>query len=162
MPTNEEWRAARLPYLRGLTRPTKSQLLLMKLLEIPERSSHEQDQVDVLWKLEQVNARAELVRIAAYKSVRGENRDLRKARTRKLIQLGALVEKAGMGEDRGVLLGALREASERIAKPDGGAVTQRLKSVGDKELAALELRKKIPGLWSILEPDDPEKPKRRR
>lgn len=162
MATNEEWRSARLPYLRGLARPNKSQRLLLDLLAVTERSPHEETQLEALWKLEQLNARAEAARIAAYKTVRGESQDRRKARTRKLIQLGALVEKAGMGEDKGVLLGALRAAAERLTKPDAQAVTQRLKSRGDAELAELERLRKIPGIRPIIEADDAPAKKRRK
>ena len=61
--------------------------------------------------------------------------DARKLDTRRKIQLGGLMIKAGLaGEPADVLLGLLLEAAERLASPEGGA-RERWRKAGASEFA---------------------------
>lgn len=58
---------------------------------------------------------------------------LRKEDTRRKIELGGLVVKAGLGdEDRAVILGALLEAVSALQGPNGPDERRRLKEVGTR------------------------------
>jgi hypothetical protein len=57
--------------------------------------------------------------------------DARKADTRRKIQLGGLVIKAGIaGESTAVLLGLLLETGKKLAGPDGEAARERWRAAG--------------------------------
>jgi hypothetical protein len=58
--------------------------------------------------------------------------DARKQDTRNKIQLGGLVIKAGLAEEKtAVILGALVLAAEAIAGPEGEAARRRFRRIGD-------------------------------
>ena len=60
--------------------------------------------------------------------------DARKADTRRKIQLGGLIVKAGIAEEpAAVLLGLLLEAAERFAGPGGDAARERWQQAGEAE-----------------------------
>lgn len=60
----------------------------------------------------------------------------RRARTKRLIELGALVEKAGLadlaGEDRALLYGALLDVTARLGAADSASLAERLRQYGSR------------------------------
>jgi hypothetical protein len=60
----------------------------------------------------------------------------RKQDTRRKIQLGGLIVKAGLADEPpAVILGALLDLAKALAAPDGDATRERLKLEGDKAFA---------------------------
>lgn len=61
-----------------------------------------------------------------------------RARTKRLIELGALVEKAGLGalagEDRALLYGALLDVTARLGAADNSSLVARLRQCGSRAL----------------------------
>ena len=65
-----------------------------------------------------------------------EAKQSRQEDARQKIQLGGLVALAGLrSEDRGVVLGALLDAAERIHGENGAQASARWKAMGDAKLA---------------------------
>lgn len=63
--------------------------------------------------------------------------DARKADTRRKIQLGGLIVKAGLaGESASVLLGLLLAAARTLSAPDGDAARENWRKAGDGAFAA--------------------------
>ena len=136
---NEVWLADRLAFLRALKSPTAAQRLLLQLADLPERTRQEEREFTALAQLERVNERAEKAKVKAYKIVREKEDDARRARNRRLIQLGALFDLAELGEtDRGVLLGGLLEMAQQFEGPDAVRLQFRFKARGDALLAQRE------------------------
>ena len=68
--------------------------------------------------------------------------DTRKLDTRRKIQLGGLIVKAGLDEEpAAVLLGLLLEAAKTLAGPDGAAARQRWRKAGEVAFATSSGRK---------------------
>lgn len=133
------WLADRLAFLRALKSPTAAQRLLLQLADLPERTRQEERELTALAQLERVNERAEKAKVKAYKIVREKEDDARRLRTRRLIELGALFDLAGLGEtDRGVLLGGLLDMAEKFDAPDSVELQFRFKARGDALLAQRE------------------------
>ena len=136
---NEAWLADRLGFLRALKSPTAAQRLLLQLADLPERTRQEEREFAALAQLERVNERAEKAKIKAYKIVREKEEAGRRLRTRRLIELGALFDLAGLGEtDRGVLLGGLMDLAEQVGGADSARIQARLKARGDALMAQRE------------------------
>jgi hypothetical protein len=136
----EDWRAERLAFLRGLSKPSDAQRMLLSLVELPERSAKQMRELETLWRLERINERAESVRVKAYRIVNAKRSTDRKARDRRLIQLGALAEMAGLDVDRGLALGAFLYAAEHLQGDRGQVLTAEFKWRGD---AMLKEREKV-------------------
>ena len=112
MATKEEWITARLAYLRGLKAPTEMQRLLMLLADKPDRTPEEDKKLNALVRAEKAAEFAAKAKSDAANLINAEKKAQaeaeRKARTKRLIELGALFGLAGLdGQDRGALLGAL-------------------------------------------------------
>ena len=65
----------------------------------------------------------------------------RRARTRKLIELGGLVQKSGLvtvaNDDRALILGALILAARTLENPDAKEKCERWRAIGEEEMGAL-------------------------
>ena len=112
MATKEEWLNARLAYLRGLKSPTEMQKFLMLLADKPDRTAEEEKKLNAVIRAEKAAVFAAKARMDATNIVNNKDREKKKAdkkaRNHRLIQLGALFDLAGIGDqDRGALLGAL-------------------------------------------------------
>lgn len=144
MATKEEWIAARLAYLRGLKSPTELQKLLMLLADKTDRTPEEDKKLNALVRAEKAAAFAAKARSEAANLINAEKKAQaeaeRKARTKRLIELGALFDLAGLdGQDRGALLGALLG----VAKTLGDAPRwEQWKHAGDALLAGREAKPK--------------------
>jgi Conjugal transfer protein TraD len=69
--------------------------------------------------------------------------DARKFDTRRKIQLGGLIVKAGIAEEpAAVLLGLLLEAAQKLAGPGGDAARERWQAAGEAEFATSSDSKK--------------------
>jgi hypothetical protein len=63
--------------------------------------------------------------------------DARKADTRRKIELGGLIVKAGLAEEEAaVLLGLLLAAAKALLAPDGAAARESWRKAGDDAFAA--------------------------
>ena len=112
MATKEEWLTDRLAYLRGLKTTTEMQKLLMLLADKPDRTAEEDKKLNAVIRAERAAVFAAKARTDAANLINKEDREQKaaekKARDHRLIQLGALFDLAGIGDqDRGALLGAL-------------------------------------------------------
>ncbi|MGQ0600553.1 MAG: conjugal transfer protein TraD [Anaerolineales bacterium] len=104
----DDWRASRMSYLRALKAPSLHQRLLMQLAEMPAHTPAEARKLTALWAAERASERAQSTIARARRIVTADADAARRARTHRLIQLGALIDLAGMdGWDKGLLLGAL-------------------------------------------------------
>ncbi len=69
----------------------------------------------------------------------------RRARTRKLIELGGLVAKSGLvaatNDDRALILGALMVIAKNLEGPDGKDKQSRWRAMGEEEMAFLARNK---------------------
>jgi hypothetical protein len=63
----------------------------------------------------------------------------RRARTRKLIELGGLVQKSGLvtvaNDDRALIFGALILAARSLGNPDAKEKHARWRAIGEEEMA---------------------------
>ena len=138
-----EWRQQRLAYIRGLKNPTRHQKLLLVLVGHTERTDAETRKLEVLWRAERAEERAQATRTNAARVVNADDEAARKARNHRLIEQGALQDIAGLESwDRGTLLGALLGLAQ-INDPERLA---RWKAMGDAELALREQNRKAMGV----------------
>ena len=127
-----EWLSRRVPFLRALKAPSAYQRVLLELLDKPDRSPEEERKLKALIRAEQADERAQKARGEVAKVLNAEKAAARKARTHRLIELGALFELAGLDqEDRGALLGALLG----MAKVEERERWKQWKTAGDALLA---------------------------
>ena len=65
----------------------------------------------------------------------------RRARTRKLIELGGLVQKSGLvavaNDDRALILGALIVATRTLENPDAKEKRERWRAIGEEAMRSL-------------------------
>jgi len=158
MTKTDDWRAARLIFLRGLKKPTDAQRLLLTLHDLPDRDTIQATQLERLWKLDRIEARAEVARAEGYRIVKGKSMSARKERDHRLIQLGILVDIAAMGEDRGVILGALLHLSDQLRSKNSEVLAKQFKARGDAELhrrdvATKKIQSKIPAIQDAFDED---------
>ena len=154
----DDWRASRLNFLRGLKKPSDAQRMLLALHDLPERNATQAKQLEKLWKLDRVEAKAEVARAEGYRIVKGKSMSARKERDHRLIQLGVLVDITNLGEDRGIILGALMDVSDRLQGKDGQVLATQFKARGDAELHRRDVANKkneikIPGLVPAYDED---------
>jgi hypothetical protein len=112
MATKDEWITARLAYLRGIKSPSELQKLMMLLSDKQNRTPEEDRKLNAVVRAERAAVFAAKARTEATHLVNKEDRERKaaekKARDHRLIELGALFDLAGIGDqDRGALLGAL-------------------------------------------------------
>lgn len=136
---SEKWLNDRAAYLRGLKAPSDQQRLLLMLLDKPERTADDERKLAALIRAEKAADRAQRARAAAGKVVAAEREAERKARTRRLIECGGLVELAGLTEmDKGTLLGLLLAGAGAANDPEKAA---SWKARGDAAIAEREKTK---------------------
>jgi hypothetical protein len=143
MATKDEWITARLAYLRGLKSPSELQRLMMLLADKPDRTPEEDRKLNAVVRAERAAVFAAKARMEATNIVnnkdRGKKAAEKKARDHRLIELGALFDLAGIGnQDRGALLGALLG----MAKIEDADRWGQWKRAGDALLAERERKPK--------------------
>ena len=126
--------------LRAHSSPTDAQKLIVALADRDDRTPADHRNLRALIKAERAADRARSARAAAARVLSAEADAARKARTRRLIELGGLVEIAGFASfDRGAILGALASLANQGNDAETVAGWKR---AGDAELAKRESAKK--------------------
>lgn len=110
-----------LDYLKSLTRLTDYQKGILELYEKQEKTTLEEKKLRAFIQAEKATIRANRAKLKAQKLVRAEKTKeqeiARKARTKRLIELGALFDIANLGHhDPATLVGLL--SSVKIASDD--------------------------------------------
>lgn len=140
MTRTEQWRSDRLGFIRALKKPSEHQLNILQLVDNAIRTTRQNRELASLWKEEQRRVRSERNDMSAYRKTHPLGPTPRKARDHRLIQLGALVEIAGLIDlDRGTLLGGLIAMKEHLARDTGEQKAKLWKSFGDDTLMQREL-----------------------
>jgi hypothetical protein len=139
MADKTDWLPARMAYLRGLKSPSEMQRLFLLLADKPNRTPVEEKNLNAVIRAEKAAEFAARARQEAANLVNAEKKAQaeveRKARTKRLIELGALFDLAGIGgQDRGALLGALLG----MAKIEDADRWGQWKRAGDALLAERE------------------------
>lgn len=115
---NNQWLSEKITYIAALKNPSDAQQLLLELSKISERTPEQEKKFSTLIKAEKAIERANKEKIAVRKLLNAEKEAERKARTRHLIQLGALFEIAQLDQrNPAELLGILLKTAE-IAPED--------------------------------------------
>ena len=115
---NNDWLAEKITYLAALKKPSDAQQLLLELSRISDRTPEQEKKFNALIKAEKAMDRANKEKIVVRKLLNAEKETERKARTRHLIQLGALFEIAELDQrNPAELLGILLKTAE-IAQDD--------------------------------------------
>lgn len=115
---NNQWLSEKITYISALKNPSNAQQLLLELSKISERTPEQEKKLSTLIKAEKAIDRANKEKIAVRKLLNAEKEAERKARTRHLIQLGALFEIAQLDQrNPAELLGILLKTAE-IAPED--------------------------------------------
>src|SRR5690606_5619515 len=105
---NNDWLSEKITYISALKNPSDAQKLLLELAQIQYRTPDQEKKLNALIKAEKAIERANKQKGAVRKLLNAEKEDERKARTRHLIQLGALIESANLDQrDAAELLGIL-------------------------------------------------------
>lgn len=93
---------------RGKDKLSREQQLALYIADLPERSKRDEDMLRTILDAERAAILARQKQAKAAKIAQDEADKERKARTRRLIELGGLVDIAGVGDyDKAVLLGML-------------------------------------------------------
>jgi hypothetical protein len=115
---------------------------LLVLVDHAEKTAADNRKLEVLWRAERAEERAQATRTNAARVVNADKEAAKKARNHRLIEQGALQDIAGLESwDRGTLLGALLGLAQ-INDPERLA---RWKAMGDAELALREQTRKATG-----------------
>lgn len=110
---NNEWLSEKTTYISALKNPSDAQKLLLELAKIQYRTPDQEKKINALIKAEKAIDRANKQKVAVRKLLNAEKEAERKARTRHLIQLGALFEIANLDQhDPAELLGILLKTAE--------------------------------------------------
>lgn len=97
-----------LQFLKALTRPTDYQRLLLELIQKTDRTPIEDKKLAALIKTEKAHIRAMKAKQQVNNLLNAEKAQQRKARTKRLIELGALFDIANLGHlDPATLVGML-------------------------------------------------------
>ena len=108
-----EWLSEKITYISALKNPNDGQKLLLELAQIQYRTPDQEKKLNALIKAEKAIDRANKQKTAVRKLLNAEKEVERKARTRHLIQLGALFEIANLDQrDPAELLGILLKTAE--------------------------------------------------
>ena len=112
------WLSEKVTYLAALKNPTDAQQLLLQLAQLSTPTPEQEKKLLTLIKAEKAIDRANQQKILVRKLLNAEKEAERKARTRHLIQLGALFEIAQLDQrNPAELLGILLKTAE-IAPDD--------------------------------------------
>lgn len=104
----KDWNADFVARAKGLKARNEQQELIVLLFEKQSRTKDEEKELDLLLKAERAKERAKSAELAAVKLLGSRKDAERKARNHRLIQLGLLVDMAGLGgRSRGEILGCL-------------------------------------------------------
>ena len=115
---NNNWLTEKITYLAALKKLSDAQQLLLELSKINDRNPEQEKKLNALIKAEKAIDRANKEKIVVRKLLNAEKETERKARTRHLIQLGALFEIAELDQrNPAELLGILLKTAE-IAQND--------------------------------------------
>ena len=134
---NNEWLSEKITYISALKNPSDAQKLFLELAQIQYRTLDQEKKLNALIKAEKAIDRANKQKIAVRKLLNAEKEAERKARTRHLIQLGALFEIANLDQrDPAELLGVLLKTAEIDPNDEKWAIWHKL------GLDILENRKK--------------------
>ena len=110
---NNDWLSEKITYISALKNPSDAQKLLLELAQINTVLPTKRKKLNALIKAEKAIDRANKQKIAVRKLLNAEKEAERKARTRHLIQLGALFEIANLDQrDPAELLGILLKTAE--------------------------------------------------
>ena len=110
---NLDWLSEKISYISALKNPTDAQTLLLELAKIEYRTPDQERKLNALIKAEKAIDRANKQKVVVKKLLNAEKEAERKARTRHLIQLGALFEIANLDKrDPAELLGVLLKTAE--------------------------------------------------
>lgn len=113
-----DWLQQKITYIAALKKPSDTQALLLELAKLEQRTPEQDKIFNSLIKAEKAQDRANQQKIAVKKLLGAEKEAERKARTKRLIELGALFEIAGLNQrNPAELLGILLKTSE-IAPDD--------------------------------------------
>ena len=93
-----EWLSEKITYISALKNPNDAQRLLLELSQIQYRTPDQEKKINALIKAEKAIDRANKQKVAVRKLLNAEKEAERKARTRHLIQLGALFEIANLDQ----------------------------------------------------------------
>ncbi|QCP55138.1 hypothetical protein FAZ95_39105 [Trinickia violacea] len=115
--------------------------MLLELATIEQPTKQEIKQLDALVRLEKVNQKAEEAKAEVARMMAERRDQVRKARTRELIELGGIVSMANFPVDRGVLTGALLWVLDEM-KSDA-SVEAQLKKRGDTFIAQREKERQL-------------------
>lgn len=108
-----DWLSRKMTYISTLKKPTDAQKLLLELAKIEYRTPDQEKKLNALIKAEKAVDRANKQKIVVRKLLNAEKEAERKARTRHLIQLGALFEIANLDQrNPAELLGVLLKTAE--------------------------------------------------
>ena len=114
---NIDWLSEKITYISALKNPSYAQKLLLELAKIPYRTPDQEKKLNALIKAEKAIDRANKQKVAVRKLLNAEKEAESKARTRHLIQLGALFEIANLDQqDTTELLGILLKTAEIYPK----------------------------------------------
>lgn len=134
------WANEKIEELRAVKSPSDAQRLAVMLADKADRSDAETRNLQALLKAERAADRARSARAAAARLVANASEAERKARTRRIIELGGLVELAGLADlDRGAVLGLLLDAAKRASDAEALATAKR---AGDALLSSRESERK--------------------
>src|SRR5574344_1900344 len=89
---NNDWLSEKITYISPLKNPSDAQKLLLELAKIQYRTSDQEKKINALIKAEKAIDRANTQKVVVRKLLNAGKEAERKARTRHLIQLGALFE----------------------------------------------------------------------
>ena len=107
------WLDDKITYLSALKNPNDAQRLLLGLFRINSRTAEQEKKLIALLKAEKAQDRANKQKLAVRKLLNADKEAERKARTKRLIELGALFEISGLDQrDPAELLGILLKTSE--------------------------------------------------
>lgn len=125
---------------------TKAQQALLALAGIgeKERSKEQQRDLAVLLKAEQAKLDAKMAEAKAGVVLKKQRSEIERARTHRLIQIGALIDLAGLGDkSRGELLGLLISVERSNIDQ---SKWEQYKQFGDAKLAEISNSKKTPAV----------------
>ena len=108
-----DWLQQKITYLAALKKPSDTQVLLLELAKLEQRTPEQEKIFNSLIKAEKAQDRANQQKLAVRKLLNADKETERKARTKRLIELGALFEISGLDQrDPAELLGILLKTSE--------------------------------------------------
>ena len=109
------WLDDKIAYLSALKNMNDAQRLLLELSQLNSRTEEQDKKLNTLIKAEKAQDRANKQKLAVRKLLNADKETERKARTKRLIEFGALFEIAGLDQrDPAELLGILIKTAEIV------------------------------------------------